>query len=307
MIHAFSKAATGSFPRERWLEELKEFIRFPTVSAQASHANDLKKCAAWLGEHLRATGLENVKVVPTKRHPIVYADWLRAPGRPTALIYGHYDVQPAEPLDKWTTPPFEPAVRRDNLYARGACDNKGQMFAHIKALEFYLRSTGTLPVNVKCLFEGEEEIGSPNLPSFIARNKQALAADAAVMSDTRMLGPDRPALTYGLRGGLSLELEVTGPQHDLHSGNFGGAVHNPLQALCEIISRLHDQKGRVAIPGFYDRVRLWSKRERIYMKAAGPRDDVILRHAGTARGWGEPGYSLYERTTIRPALTINGI
>jgi acetylornithine deacetylase/succinyl-diaminopimelate desuccinylase-like protein len=293
--------------RDRFLQELKDFVRFPTVSAQANHRQDLKKCAAWLADHLRKIGLENIKVIPTNRHPIVYADWKRAAGRPTVLIYGHYDVQPAEPLDKWRSPPFEPTVRGDNIYGRGACDNKGQMFAHIKAMESYLRTGGSLPVNVKCLFEGEEEVGSQNLPSFIARNKHALAADVAVMSDTRMLGPDRPALTYGLRGGLSLELEVNGPGHDLHSGNFGGAIHNPLQAVCEIIAGLHDRKGRVAVTGFYDRVRQWGSRERINMRKTGPTDEKILNDAKAACGWGERGYTLYERTTIRPALTLNGI
>lgn len=293
--------------RGRFLRELTDFVRFPTVSAQPAHANDLKKCAAWLANHLRKVGLDNVRVIPTKRHPVVYADWKRTPGRPTVLVYGHYDVQPAEPLDKWHSPPFEPTVRGDNLYGRGACDNKGQMFAHIKALESYLRTTRALPVNVKCLFEGEEEIGSQNLPSLIARNRRALVADVAVMSDTRMLGPDQPALTYSLRGGLSLELEVTGPAHDLHSGNFGGAIHNPLQALCEIVAKLHDKEGRVAIPGFYERVRRWGDRERMYMRKTGPTDEKILSDAKAARRWGQGGYSLYERTTIRPALTLNGI
>jgi acetylornithine deacetylase/succinyl-diaminopimelate desuccinylase-like protein len=292
--------------RERWLEELKQFIRFPTVSAQPAHADDLKKCASWLADHLRRIGLRNVQVFPTKRHPLVYADWKGA-ADPTVLIYGHYDVQPVEPLSEWRNPPFEPVVQGDDLYGRGACDNKGQMFAHIKALEFYLRTSRTLPVNVKCLFEGEEEIGSPNLPSFVTRNKRALAADVAVVSDTRMLGPGHPALTYALRGGLSLELEVNGPGHDLHSGNFGGAIHNPVQALCEIIAKLHDKDGRIAISGFYDRVRRWDDRERRYMRKTGPSDEKILSDAKAGRKWGERGYTLYERTTIRPALTLNGI
>ena len=292
--------------RARWLEELKQFIRFPTVSAQPAHADDLKRCAAWLADHLRKIGLQNVRVIPTRRHPLVYADWKRARG-PTVLIYGHYDVQPAEPLNEWRSPPFEPVIQGDNLYGRGACDNKGQMFAHLKALEFCLRSARSLPINVKCLFEGEEEIGSPNLSSFISENERSLAADVAVVSDTRMLGPGRPALTYALRGGLSLELHVHGPGHDLHSGNFGGAIHNPLQALCEIVAKLHDNDGRIAIPGFYDRVRRWSDRERAYMERHGPTDEKILRDAKAEQKWGEPGYTLYERTTIRPALTLNGI
>jgi acetylornithine deacetylase/succinyl-diaminopimelate desuccinylase-like protein len=293
--------------RHRFVAELRDFVRFPSVSAQLYHKVDVKRCADWLASHLLTIGLEQVKTIQTARHPVVYGDWKHAPGRPTVLIYGHYDVQPADPIHEWHTPPFEPTVRGDHLFGRGACDNKGQLFAHVKALESYLSTSGRLPVNVKCLFEGEEEIGSPNLHSFIARHRRALAADVAVMSDTRMLGPDRPALTISLRGGLGLELEVRGPRRDLHSGNFGGAVHNPLQALCEIISKLHDEQGRIAIPGFYDRVKNWPDEERDRMARTGPHDSEILRDAGTRRSWGEAGFSLYERTTIRPALTVNGI
>jgi acetylornithine deacetylase/succinyl-diaminopimelate desuccinylase-like protein len=293
--------------RQRFVSELKEFIRFPSVSAQPRHAEDVKRCAGWLAAHLRQIGMEHVRVVNTPRHPFVYADWRHAPGRPTVLIYGHYDVQPADPLEQWETPPFEPTVRGNYIFGRGACDDKGQLFAHVKALESYLRTQGRLPVNVKCLFEGEEEIGSPNLKAFLARHKAALAADTVVMSDTRMLAPNRPALTYALRGSLSLELEVTGAANDLHSGNFGGAIHNPLQALCEIVAGLHDSCGRIRIPGFYDRVRRWDDRERAFMARSGPGDEKILRDARARKGWGEHGYTLYERTTTRPALTINGI
>jgi acetylornithine deacetylase/succinyl-diaminopimelate desuccinylase-like protein len=216
-------------------------------------------------------------------------------------------VQPADPLGAWRSPPFEPAVRGEDLYGRGASDDKGQMFTHLKAVESYLRTIGKLPVNIKCLFEGEEEIGSPNLTAFLDSHKVALAADAAVLSDTRMLGPDRPVITESLRGGLSLEVEVRGPEQDLHSGNFGGAIHNPLQVLCEIIAKLHDTSGRVTIPGFYDQVRQWSEQDRDYMRQVGPSDAKILADASAERGWGERGYTLYECTTIRPALTINGI
>ena len=293
--------------RARFVEELKEFVRIPSVSSQPKHAGDVKTCAAWLAKHLRGVGLEHVKVIPTKRHPIVYADWLHAGARPTVLIYGHYDVQPVEPLSEWRSPPFEPVVRGDNLYGRGASDDKGQLFTHVKAIEYYLRTLGRLPVNVKCLFEGEEEIGSPNLQSFLSQHEQALAADIAVMSDTRMLAPDRPAITYALRGALSLELEVSGPPQDLHSGNYGGAIHNPAQVLCEILGSLHDSNGRIRVPGFYERVRDWSDNERDYMAKHGPSDATILRDAGVRKGWGESGYSHYEQTTIRPTLTITGI
>jgi acetylornithine deacetylase/succinyl-diaminopimelate desuccinylase-like protein len=293
--------------RSRFVAELKEFLRIPSVSSQADRADDLRKCANWLARHLRGVGLEQVRIVPTRGNPIVYASWLRAPGRPTLIIYGHYDVLPGEPLREWRTPPFTPTLKGENLHARGASDDKGQLFSHIKAIESYLKTVRALPVNVKCIFEGEEEIGSPHLASFIARNKRALKADAAVISDTRMLAPDRPAISYAQRGGVRAELEVSGPPQELHSGSFGGAVLNPLQALCEMIARLHDAQGRVAIPGFYDDVREWSEKERDFMARSGPTDEDILRDAKVERGWGEPGFSLYERTTIRPALTLNGI
>jgi acetylornithine deacetylase/succinyl-diaminopimelate desuccinylase-like protein len=293
--------------RSRFVAELKDFIRFPTVSSQPQHRDDVKRCARWLAANLQSVGLDRVQIFPTPRHPIVYAEWLRAPGKPTVLIYGHYDVQPAEPFAEWRTPPFEPTVVGDDLFARGACDDKGQMFAHVKAIETCLKTQGRLPVNVKCLFEGEEEIGSPNLKPFVERNRRRLAADVAVMSDTRMLAADQPALTYALRGGLSFELEVAGQQSDLHSGNFGGAAHNPLQALCEIIAKLHDADRRIAIPGFYDRVRRWGGAEREFMAANGPSDQQILRDAKAELGWGESGYSLYERTTIRPSLSVTGV
>jgi acetylornithine deacetylase/succinyl-diaminopimelate desuccinylase-like protein len=265
------------------------------------------ECAKWLAHHLKGVGLDRVRIIPTAGNPIVYASWLRAPDRPTLIIYGHYDVLPGEPLREWRTPPFTPTLQNDNLHARGASDDKGQLFSHVKALESYLKSTNSLPVNVKCIFEGEEEIGSPHLTSFIVNNRRALRADAALISDTRMLAPDRPAISYAQRGGLRTELHVQGPPNDLHSGNFGGAVHNPLQALCEMIARLHDANGRVAIPGFYDDVRRWSEEERAFMARTGPSDEQILRDAKVNRGWGESSFNLYERTTIRPALTVNGI
>jgi acetylornithine deacetylase/succinyl-diaminopimelate desuccinylase-like protein len=216
-------------------------------------------------------------------------------------------VLPGEPLQEWRTPPFTPTIQNNNLYGRGAADDKGQLFAHVKALESYLQSSGSLPVNVKCIFEGEEEIGSPNLRSFVVRNRQALQANAAVISDTRMLGPDRPAISYAQRGGLRAELEITGPPNELHSGAFGGAIHNPIMALCDIVAGLHDSDGQVTIPGFYDDVRVWSEKERDFMARSGPSDAEILHEARVAHGWGESGYSLYERTTIRPDLGVNGI
>jgi len=293
--------------RPRFVSELKQFLRFPSVSSQSEHAKDIRSCANWLAHHLRSIGLDRVHIVSTRGNPIVYASWLRAPGRPTLIIYGHYDVIPGEPVRAWKTPPFTPTLKNGNLHARGAADDKGQLFCHVKALESWLRTERSLPVNVKCIFEGEEEIGSPHLTSFITRNRRALRADAAVISDTRMLAPDRPAISYAQRGGLRAELKITGPRHELHSGNFGGAVHNPVQALCEIIASLHDAHGRVTIPGFYDDVRPWSDKERAFMARTGPTDQDILQDAQVEQGWGESGFSLYERATIRPALTLNGM
>jgi acetylornithine deacetylase/succinyl-diaminopimelate desuccinylase-like protein len=293
--------------KARFLTELKTFIRFPSVSAQSEHADDLKRCAAWLADHLRRIGLTHVTIIPTRRHPVVYAEWCHAPGRPTVLVYGHYDVQPVDPLNEWRSPPFEPILRGNDLYGRGASDDKGQLFAHVKALEALLQTGGELPVNVKCLFEGEEEIGSPNLPTFLGRHQDRLGADVAVLSDVPMLAPTRPAITESMRGMLSLELEIRGADRDLHSGLYGGAIPSPLQILCETIASLHDHEGGVRIAGFYDRVRDRSPRERAYMGVYGPSDAEILHSAGSEQGWGEPGYTLYERTTIRPALTITGI
>ena len=302
--NAFAYAQAHS---ARFLEELKDFIRFPSVSSQPNHAKDLKACAGWLAKHMRLIGLHRTKVIPTRGHPLVYGEWRQAPGRPTVLIYGHYDVQPVDPLKAWHSPPFDAQVRSEYLYGRGACDDKGQLFLHLKAIESLLRTEGKLPVNVRCLFEGEEEIGSPNLPTFLAHHTNELRANVAVVSDTRILGPDRPAIHYAERGALSAEIEVTGPAHDLHSGNFGGSVHNPLQALCEMLAKLHDDEGHVRISGFYNRVLPVTQSERDYMKQTGPRDAEILQNAQVANAWGEPEFSLYERTTLRPALTINGI
>lgn len=293
--------------RATFVSELKEFLRFPSVSSQPDRAADVRKCAEWLARHLQGIGLQRVRVIPTRGNPIVVASWRRGSTRPTLLIYGHYDVLPGEPLGQWRTPPFSPTVEGADLHARGAADDKGQLFSHVKALECYLKAERDLPVNVKCIFEGEEEIGSPHLTSFIERNRGALRADAAVISDTRMLAPDRPAVSYAQRGGLRAELEVKGPPHELHSGNFGGAVHNPLQALCEMIAGLHDAHGRLAIPGFYDDVRHWGEKERAFMARTGPTDEQILLDAQVERGWAESGFSLYESTTIRPALTLNGM
>jgi acetylornithine deacetylase/succinyl-diaminopimelate desuccinylase-like protein len=293
--------------RTEILGDLKTFLRFPTVGTEARHSEDMQRCAEWLAAHLRQIGLSHVGIHPTAGHPIVHAQSASVARRRTVLIYGHYDVQPADPLEEWTTPPFVPVIRDGSLSARGATDDKGQLFLHVKAIEALLRTRGELPVNVHLVFEGEEESGSLNLTPFLTQYFQGRRIDAAVVSDMSILGPDRPALTYGMRGALSAEIEIYGPRMDLHSGVFGGAVHNPVQALCEIVSKLHDNTGRVTIPGFYDRVLPLTHAERQYMAAWNPADKEILRDAGVSQGWGEPGYTAYERIAARPSISISGI
>jgi acetylornithine deacetylase/succinyl-diaminopimelate desuccinylase-like protein len=289
--------------RSRWLSQLTELIAFPSISAIPQHRKDLRACAQWLARHLAEIGLQHIQIIPGAKggHPSVYADWLQAPGKPTLLLYGHYDVQPVDPLKEWRTPPFKATIIGDNLYARGASDDKGQLFIHLKAVESYL------PINIKIWLEGEEEIGSPNLTKFLQQHRQRLQADAVLVSDTEMVGKGRPSIIYGLRGNLNCELEVSGAKHDLHSGRYGGAVLNPLQALSETIASLHDRQGRIAIPGFYQRVKALSPNERQSLRCSCQRDQQILDDLDLPMGWGEPDYSLQERMTIRPALTINGL
>ncbi|MEA3213162.1 MAG: hypothetical protein QOE70_6219 [Chthoniobacter sp.] len=291
----------------RSIRELQEFVRIPSVSADPARTVDVERCAGWLAQRLKRAGLTTVRIVPTAGHPIVVARWQGAPGKATVLIYGHYDVQPARVEDGWRFPPFAAVVKDGHLYGRGASDDKGQMFTHVTAIERLLRANGTLPVNVVCLFEGEEEIGSPNLVPYLSRHREALAADFAVVSDTRMLSPDQPALTRSLRGQLALELEVLGPSHDLHSGSFGGAVHDPAQALCEIVARLHDGAGRIAVPGFYDRVRRHSRSARSAIMRHAASDASVLAEAGASTPWGESGYTIAERLALRPSLSVTGL
>jgi len=293
--------------RARFVGELIDLVRFPSVSAQPRHQADLLNCARWLVRHLETIGLRHVRLIQTAGHPLVYADWLDATDRPTLLIYGHYDVQPADLQDGWTAPPFQPQIRGAYLYGRGSSDDKGQFFAHLKALEAYLWTRGALPVNVKVLLEGEEEIGSDSLLKLAGRRGGFLAADAAVVSDMTIPTPYQPAITISLRGMLSLEIQVQGPARDLHSGNFGGAIHNPLQVLCELLTGLHDREGRIAVPGIYHQVRTPHQSERVRMAQTGPSEAAILQAAGVRQGWGERDYTRYEQTTIRPALTIHGI
>jgi acetylornithine deacetylase/succinyl-diaminopimelate desuccinylase-like protein len=290
----------------RFVRELTELVRFASVSAQPRHARHLEACASWLAAHLAAIGLEDVEVIETAGPPVVHASWLRAPGAPTVLIYGHYDVQPPEPIADWRTPPFHPVVRGGRLYGRGASDDKGQMFVHVKALEAWLHSTGRLPVNVRCVFEGEEEVGSSHLTALIEATPGRFAADVALASDSPMSADGRPAITYSLRGALSVEIDVRRGGRDVHSGAYGGAIDNALQTLCAALAAMHEG-GRVAIPGFYDRVQRIADEERAYMARTGPNPRDLLAGTGAAIGAGEPGFSPYERIAIRPALTINGV
>lgn len=291
----------------RFLTELQEFVRFPSISAQDEYQKALNKCAGWLVAHLRRVGFKKARIMRTRKHPLIYAERMQSRSLPTLLVYGHYDVQPPEPLNEWQSAPFEPMVKNNYLYGRGASDDKGQLFVWIKALESYLQTQGALPVNVKCIFEGEEEIGSANLIEFMSEHKDALRADVAVVSDMSILAPDKPAITYALRGTLNLELEIRGAEQDLHSGNFGGAIHNPIQALCEIIAKLHDENGKIQIPGFYDRVPQLDESERRYMSRVGDSDKEILKDARARKGWGEEEFTLYERMTLRPSLSVVGI
>ncbi len=293
--------------RAQALDELKALLRIPSVSTLPAHREDIRRAAEWLQAHLSGIGLEHAQLVETGGHPVVYADWLGAPDAPTVLVYGHYDVQPVDPEDLWDTPPFEPTVKGDDLFARGASDDKGQTFAHVKAVEAYLRTQGALPVNVKFLIEGEEEIGSKHLKRTLQENAELFRADACVISDSHILGPERPSIVYGLRGMVYGEIAVTGPSHDLHSGSYGGGVHNPLQALCEVLAQLHDGQGRVTIPGFYERVRDLPADERDALNALKLSDEDFLQESGAPATWGEAGYSTRERLGARPTLEIHGI
>jgi acetylornithine deacetylase/succinyl-diaminopimelate desuccinylase-like protein len=294
--------------RRRFVDELCEFLRIPSVSAQPEHREDMDRAAQWLCQKLVSAGFPSARIVPTRGHPVVLAQWLAAgPSAPTLLVYGHYDVQPPDPLDLWRTAPFEPTVIGQDIFARGASDDKGQAYVYVKAIEALAAAGGAPPVNVKCLFEGEEEIGSEHLEPFVREHAAELASDVAAISDTHILGKDLPCIVYALRGIACVELEVTGPEHDLHSGVYGGAVHNPLNGLCRIVARLHDEQGRVAIPGFYDRVRPLEPEERAELGRVPFDRAAWLAEAGVSADWGEAGYSIVERTTARPTLDVNGI
>ena len=293
--------------REDHLNELKELLRIPSVSTKSENKPDIERAAYWVAEELRAAGLENVEIAPTKMHPLVYGESLHAPGKPTVLFYGHYDVQPAEPLELWTSPPFEPTVRDGNLFGRGTADDKGQVHIHLKALEALRNTSGKLPINVKVMIEGEEEVGSVSLWDFVRKNRERLKADALIVSDTAMLAKGVPSITYGLRGLNYYQIELTGPAQDLHSGIFGGAVPNPITILAETIAKLHDKNFHVAIPGFYDDVAVPSRQERKALNALPWKEKDFRKTVGAPALSGEKGFSIVEQLWVRPTLEVNGI
>ena len=293
--------------RERHVDELEEFLRIPSISASQAHGGDMMRAADWLVGRMLESGLQTAEVLPTAGHPVVVGEWRGAEGAPTVLVYGHYDVQPPEPLDEWLTPPFEPAVRDGRLYARGSVDDKGQLYLHLKAVEAHLATRGKLPVNVVFLIEGEEEIGSEHLASFLIENRERLKCDAVMISDTTMFAPGLPSITIGLRGLAYMEVRVQGPSTDLHSGAYGGAVVNPANALAGIIARLHDEQGRVAIPGFYDGVRELTDDERKAIAALPFEEETLRKEVGAPVLGGETGFTALERIWARPTLDVNGL
>jgi acetylornithine deacetylase/succinyl-diaminopimelate desuccinylase-like protein len=301
--------ATDKQNQQRFLDELKDLIRIPSISTLPQHKDDVLRAARFIADDLRRMGMENIAIIPTAGHPLVYADWLHAPGKPTGLFYGHYDVQPPDPLDEWVTPPFEPTIRNGNLHARGAVDDKGQMHMHLKALESLLKAGGgKLPLNVKVLIEGEEEVGGEGIAKYVRENPEKLKADFALISDTEMFAPDLPTLNVGLRGLVYTEIEAQGAKVDLHSGQYGGVAPNPIFALSQVLTRLKDDDGHILIPGFYDRVRRPSAEE-LKAWASLPFDaEQYRRHEiGSKDLTGEPEFSVHERTWARPTLEVHGI
>lgn len=291
----------------RYISELKDFLRIPSISTTPKHKKDMIKSADFVAKKLKEAGIQKVKVIKTKGNPLVYAEWLGAPGKPTVLIYGHYDVQPVDPLELWDTPPFDPIVKNGKIYARGATDDKGQIFMHIKSVEAFLKTAGKLPLNIKFVIEGEEEIGSRNLQNFVNKNSKLLKCDAILISDTALFGPGIPTITYGLRGIAYMEIEVTGPNRDLHSGTFGGAVANPINILAVMISKLINKDGHITIPGFYDDVIRITKSEKENIEKLKFSEKNYAKILGVKELKGEKFYSTLERTWIRPTLDCNGI
>lgn len=292
--------------KERFLSELLELLRIPSISARSEHKNDMTACAEAVKERLLQAGADKAEIFQTAGYPVVYAEKITDPAKPTVLVYGHYDVQPADPLNLWHSGPFDPLIKDGKIFARGACDDKGQFYMHVKAFETMVK-TGTLSTNIKFIIEGEEEVGSPNLGAFIKEQSELLKADVILISDTAMLSLQNPSIDVGVRGLSYIEVEVTGPSRDLHSGVYGGAVANPITILAQMIATLHDKNNHITIPGFYDDVLESSEMERIEMAKAPYDEDDYKKDLGVKELWGEKGYTTNERTGIRPTLEVNGI
>ncbi|MGD8493870.1 MAG: dipeptidase, partial [Desulfobacterales bacterium] len=293
--------------QDRFLEELLAFLSIPSVSSLKEHKADVQQAADWVAARMQAAGIENVEVLPTGGHPVVYGDWLHAGDKPTILIYGHFDTQPVDPLELWSQPPFEPTIKDDRVYARGASDDKGNMLVPILAVEAMLKSTGQLPVNLKCFFEGQEEIGSPQLPEFISANRDRLACDLIFSADGGQWDEDQPALMIGLRGLCNLQIDVKAAKSDTHSGTFGGTIMNPIHALVQLLESMHTRDGKVAVDGFYDTVRALSETEKAQIAQIPYDESAYKAELGVEQLFGEPAFSTYERAWIRPTLEVNGI
>ena len=293
--------------RERYLDELKAFLAIPSISALPAHAGDVKRCAEWCAGEMTRIGLQNVRLIDTPGNPVVYGDWLGAPGAPTILFYGHYDVQPVDPLNLWESPPFEATIRDGEIYARGSADDKGQVFMHFKAIEAHLKQNGKLPINIKIILEGEEEVGSANLDNFIIANKADLAADLVVISDSPMFARGVPSICYGLRGLVYFQIDLRGSNTDLHSGSFGGAVANPAFVLSQMLAQMKDRGGRIKIPGFYDDVVELQEEERKAWASLPFNEKQYRKDFGIPKLQGESGYSTLERTWARPTFEVNGL
>ena len=293
--------------RDRYVDELKTFLAIPSISALPQHRGDVRRCSEWTAEELRRIGLQNVRLIETPGYPVVYGDWLGAPGAPTILFYGHYDVQPVDPLDLWESPPFEAAVRGGEIYARGAADDKGQIFMHFKAVEAIMKQMGRLPVNIKFILEGEEEVGSAHLDEFVRDHKDQLAADVVVISDSPMFDRGVPSICYGLRGLVYFQIDLRGTSTDLHSGSFGGAVANPAFVLAQLLAQMKDRGGRVKIPGFYDDVQPLKEEERAEFKRLPFHEKRYRQDLGAPKLFGERDYTTLERVWARPTFEVNGL
>jgi acetylornithine deacetylase/succinyl-diaminopimelate desuccinylase-like protein len=291
----------------RYLDELAEFLRIPSISSLPEHAPDVKRAADWVAGRLESAGIEGIQILPTEGHPVVYGQWLHAPGKPTIMIYGHFDTQPVDPLELWTHPPFEPVIKEDRIYARGASDDKGNMLIPILAVEAMLKTRGRLPVNVKFFIEGQEEIGSPQMPDLISSHRDLLACDMVLSADGGQWEENQPALNVGRRGLCALQIDVQSADHDVHSGTYGGTFQNPIHALVQLVASLHGPRGEIAVEGFYAAVRKLSEAERLQI-AEIPYDEAqYMRELGVKALYGEGGYSTYERNWARPTLEVNGI